>query len=290
MNREERMNRPVYFEESKSEAAVMAHLDKCLDPRFKQIMASLVKHLHGFVKDVDLTTEEWFESIQFLTALGQICDDKRQEWVLASDVLGVSMLVDAINHRRPGRATENTVRGPFYVGNSPRRRMGDNICLDGKGEPCFVTGRVINEEGDPIEGAKIEIWQTNDDGFYDVQQPGQQPDFNMRGMFETGHDGKYSFQTVKPLSYSIPTDGPVGVILRRMGCHAMRPAHIHFMVEAKDYDQLVTHIFVNGDEYLDSDTVFGVKEDLIVDFKREVDGWHVDFEICLKKKPAPQKA
>ena len=273
----------VYFEETNSEQVVNTHLDKCAEPRFREIMTALIKHLHGFVKDVELTQEEWFEAIQFLTALGQKCDDKRQEWILASDVLGVSMLVDAINHRRPGRATENTVRGPFYVARSPRRKMGDNICLDGKGAPCFVSGHVVDENGKPISGATLEIWQTNDDGYYDVQQPGEQPDFNMRGTFETGPDGKYWFQTVKPLSYSIPTDGPVGVMLNKMGCHAMRPAHIHFIVEAKGYDQLVTHIFVNGDTYLESDTVFGVKKELIADFKRDGNAWRVEFELCLKR-------
>jgi protocatechuate 3,4-dioxygenase beta subunit len=273
----------IYFKEKNSEAVVDTHLERCADPRFREIIRSLVKHLHGFVKDTELTTQEWFNAIQFLTALGQKCDDKRQEWILASDVLGVSMLVDAINHRRHGKATENTVRGPFYVPDSPRRKMGDSICLDGKGEPCFVSGRVVDESGTPIPGAKIEVWQTNDDGYYDVQQPGHQPDFNMRGTFETGPDGKYWFQTVKPLPYSIPTDGPVGVMLNNMGCHAMRPAHIHFIVETEGFDPLATHIFVNGDEYLDSDAVFGVKKELIADFWRTGDSWRVDFDLCLAR-------
>jgi catechol 1,2-dioxygenase len=273
----------IYFEEANSEAVVNTHLEECADPRFREIMTSLVKHLHGFVKEVELTTPEWFEAIQFLTALGQKCDDKRQEWILASDVLGVSMLVDAINHRRPGKATENTVQGPFYVVGSPKRSMGDNICLDGKGEPCFVSGHVIDELGKPIAGATIQVWQTNDDGYYDVQQPGEQPDFNMRGTFKTGADGKYWFQTVKPLPYSIPTDGPVGIVLSKMGCHAMRPAHIHFIVDAEGLDQLITHIFVNGDRYLDSDAVFGVKKDLIADFRHEGNCWRVDFDLCLER-------
>lgn len=274
----------TYFTENKSEAAVSARLDDCTDERFKKIMESAIKHLHGFVKDIEPTMEEWFQAIQFLTATGQMCDDKRQEWILASDTLGVSMLVDSINNRRPGDATENTVLGPFHVQNAPLRQMGENICMDGKGDPCIVSGKIIDENGNSILGAKVDVWQTNDDGFYDVQQPDEQPNYNMRGMFETDSDGRYWFTTVKPLPYSIPTDGPVGVMLTKMNRHAMRPAHIHFIVNAEGYEELVTHIFAKGDPYLDSDAVFGVKESLIVEFERDGDGWKVDFEICLKKK------
>lgn len=272
-----------HFTENESEAVVSARLDDCTHERFKQIMVSAIKHLHGFVKDVEPTMEEWFQAIQFLTATGQMCDDKRQEWILASDTLGVSMLVDAINHRRPGGATENTVLGPFHVQNAPLRQMGENICMDGKGAPCVVSGKVIDEVGNPISGVKVDVWQTNDDGFYDVQQPDEQPDYNMRGMFETNADGRYWFTTVKPLPYSIPTDGPVGVMLTKMNRHAMRPAHIHFIVSADGYEELVTHIFANGDMYLNSDAVFGAKESLIVEFERDGEGWKVDFEIRLKK-------
>lgn len=273
---------PIYFEEGKSVEAVSSRL-ACTDPRFQQIMEALIRHLHGFVKETEPTMDEWFQAIQFLTKTGQMCDDKRQEWILLSDTLGVSMLVDAINHRRPGRPTENTVLGPFHVAGAPWRRMGDNICLDGKGDPCFVSGTVIDEEGDPIAGAVLDIWQTNDDGFYDVQQPGVQPDFNMRGMFETGADGRYAFRTTMPLPYSIPDDGTVGLMLRKSGRHAMRPAHIHFIVQRPGYERLVTHIFVKGGEYLESDAVFGVKEDLIADFVRDDEAWKCCFDICLKK-------
>jgi catechol 1,2-dioxygenase len=272
----------IYFEEAKSVEAVTSRL-ACADPRFERIMTSLVKHLHGFVKEIEPTMDEWFDAIQFLTKTGQMCDDKRQEWILLSDTLGVSMLADAINHRRPGRATENTVLGPFHVANAPRRQMGDNICLDGKGDPCYISGRVVDEEGQPLTGALIDVWQTNDDGFYNVQQPDIQPDFNMRGSFETGPDGKYWFQTTKPLPYSIPDDGTVGTMLKKTGRHAMRPAHTHFIVELPGYERLVTHIFVRGGEYLDSDAVFGVKEDLIADFTRDGDAWRCHFDICLKK-------
>jgi hydroxyquinol 1,2-dioxygenase len=272
----------IYFEESKSIEAVNSRLN-CADPRFRQIATALVEHLHGFVKEVEPTMDEWFQAIQFLTKTGQMCDDKRQEWILLSDVLGVSMLVDSINNRRPGNATENTVLGPFHVAGAPRREMGDCICLDGKGEPCFVSGRVVDEQGNPLSGARLDVWQTNGDGFYNVQQPEVQPDFNMRGVFETGLDGQYAFHTTKPLSYSIPDDGTVGLMLGKMGRHPMRPAHIHFIVEMPGYERLVTHIFVRGDKYLDNDAVFGVKEDLIADFVRDGDAWRCNFDLCLKK-------
>ena len=272
-----------YFTEDTSEEQVLARLAPDVDPRFREVIGSAVHHLHAFVKEVEPTMAEWEQAIGFLTATGQICDDKRQEWILASDTLGVSMLVDAINHRRPGGATENTVLGPFHVSGAPERENGASICLDGKGKPCIVRGRVLDEDGTPIPGAKIDVWQTNDDGFYDVQQPGEQPDMNMRGLFTAQADGSYEFVTVKPLPYSIPTDGPVGLLLNAMGRHAMRPAHIHYIVQAPGYETLVTHIFPEGDPYLDSDAVFGVKESLIVPFDDTGDTTRADFEVRLKK-------
>ncbi len=272
-----------YFTEQTSEQAVLSRLADDVDPRFREIVTSFIKHLHGFVKEVEPTTEEWGQAIEILTAMGQISDDKRQEWVLFSDTTGVSMLVDAINHRRPDGTTENTVLGPFHVAGAPERELGDSICLDGKGAYCYVSGRVTDKAGNPVAGAKVDVWQTNGDGFYDVQQPGEQPDMNMRGLFTTDADGRYNYITVKPLPYSIPTDGPVGRFLDATGRHAMRPAHIHYIVEAPGYERLVTHIFVKGDEYLESDAVFGVKESLVVEFEPEGDGWRADFDVVLKK-------
>lgn len=272
-----------YFSEETSEQAVLDRLADDVDPRFREIVTSFIKHLHGFVKDVEPTMAEWSQAIEFLTATGKICDDKRQEWVLFSDTTGVSMLVDAINHRRPGGATENTVLGPFHVANSPERSLGDSICLDGKGAPCVVSGRVTDEDDNPVAGARIDVWQTNNDGFYDVQQPGEQPEMNMRGLYTADERGHYHFTTVKPLPYSIPTDGPVGSFLDGTGRHAMRPAHIHYIVTAPGYETLVTHIFVTGDPYIESDAVFGVKESLIVDFVDEGDNTSARFDVKLKK-------
>lgn len=271
-----------YFTEETSEELVLSRLAPDVDPRFREVMQSAVRHLHAFVKEVEPTMAEWERAIHFLTATGKICDDKRQEWILASDTLGVSMLIDAINHRRPGGATENTVLGPFHVSGVPERENGASICLDGKGAPCIVRGRVTDEDGNPIAGARVDVWQTNDDGYYDVQQPGVQPDMNMRGVFTTGADGRYAFTTVKPLPYSIPTDGPVGAMLVAMGRHAMRPAHIHYIVTAPGYETLVTHIFPEGDPYLDSDAVFGVKESLIVPFEGDETGHRAEFDVRLK--------
>jgi catechol 1,2-dioxygenase len=253
------------FNEDTATAAVLDRMSGASDARFKEIMTSVVKHLHAVVREVEPTMDEWMTAIRFLTATGQKCDDKRQEFILLSDTLGVSMLVDAINNRKPSGATESTVLGPFHVAGAPVKAMGDTISLDGKGDPAWVEGRVIDPDGKPIAGALLDVWQTSSDGAYDIQDPNQ-PEMNLRGLFTTGADGRFFFRTVKPSSYPIPTDGPVGAMLLAMGRHPMRPAHIHFIVGAPGYEPVTTHIFVEGDEYLDSDAVFGVKESLIEPF------------------------
>src|ERR1700756_344589 len=202
-----------YFDEAHSADVVNARMGEHIDARLRQVMSVLVKHLHAAVKEIEPTHEEWFTAIRFLTETGQMCTDWRQEYILLSDILGVSMLVDAINHRRPSGATPNTILGPFYVANTPEYSNGTNICLDGKGEPMIVEGRVTDIEGNPIPNAKLEVWQTNDDGFYDVQQKGVQPDSNMRGVFTSNAEGRYWFKSVKPRHYPIPSDGPVGTLL-----------------------------------------------------------------------------
>ena len=236
---------------------------KTEDPRFRQIITSLIKHMHGFVKDVELTEEEWFKAIMFLTRTGQTCDDKRQEFILLSDVLGVSMLVDSINHPKSGKGTESTVLGPFYVSGAPEYETGASIVKQQYAdELTLVQGKVTDPDGAPIAGAKLDVWQTAANGYYDVQDPAM-PENNMRGIFTTDAEGNYIFVTEKPLSYSVPTDGPVGDLLRTSSRHGMRPAHIHFVVSADGYEALTTHVFSAGDEYLDSDAVFATKSSLI---------------------------
>lgn len=274
-----------YFTEHASVDTVNERMAVPADDRVAVVMSSLVRHLHDFVKDVNLTEAEWDLAIDFLTRTGQISGPERQEFILLSDALGVSMLVDAINHRRPESATKSTVFGPFHVENAPIRDMGENISLDGKGEPCLFEGRVTGTDGSPIEGACIDVWSDNADGYYDVQQPDIQPRWNNRGRFVTGADGTYSFRGIKPTSYPIPDDGPVGQMLTRLGRHPYRPAHMHFLVSADGYERLVTHTFVDGDEYLESDAVFGVKESLITPYeKREAEAdtiWISAYDFVL---------
>lgn len=273
-----------YFTEEASAELVNERMGPSVSPRLARIMSSLVTHLHAFVKDVELTEAEWEVAVDFLTRTGQTCSDARQEFILLSDVLGVSMLVDAINHRAPGDATVTTVFGPFHVEGAPEREMGANISLDGKGEACLFEGRIVDLDGRPIENARVDVWSDNEDGFYDVQQPDVQPPFNNRGIFRTGKDGTYAFRGIKPVAYPIPDDGPVGKMLAALGRHPWRPAHMHFMVTAPGCERLITHLFVAGDAYLASDAVFGVKETLIVDFKpveSPSERWRARFDFVL---------
>jgi catechol 1,2-dioxygenase len=272
-----------YFSEEGSVQAVNARMGPEINPRLATVMAALVKHLHAFAKETELTQEEWEFGIEFLTKTGQICSGERQEFILLSDVLGFSMLVDAINNRRPAGATENTVFGPFHVADAPIRQMGDCISLDGKGESCRFVGRVIDVHGEPIEGACVDVWSDNSDGFYDVQQPDVQPKWNNRGRFMTKADGAYEFIGIKPVSYPIPDDGPVGKMLGSLGRHPYRPAHMHFMVTAPGFKTIVTHTFVGDDPYLTDDTVFGVKETLVAPFEH-IKGdteWHSPFDFVM---------
>ena len=287
-----------YFEEHLSEEVVNARMGDDIDPRLREVMEAVVRHLHAAVKEIEPTHDEWMKAIRFLTDVGHMCTDWRQEFILLSDILGVSMLVDSINHRRPSGATENTILGPFYVPEAPRYAPGTNICLDGKGEPMVVRGRVVDTDGNPVAGALVDVWQTNDDGFYDVQQKGVQPDWNLRGVFTTDKAGEYWFRTSKPRYYPIPDDGPVGKLLGALGRHPNRSAHIHFIVSAEGYDPVITHIFSPDCEYLDQDAVFGVKDSLIAEFHRVDDEdearrlefaspfWTVDWNFVLANKAA----
>ncbi|KIQ03720.1 6-chlorohydroxyquinol-1,2-dioxygenase [Agrobacterium tumefaciens] len=274
----------TYFSEENSVDSVNDRIGTKVDPRLAQIMTSLVSHMHAFVKDVSLTEKEWEHAIDFLTRTGQMCSATRQEFILLSDSLGVSMLVDAINHRKPPGATESTVFGPFHVDGAPEREMGAVISLDGKGEICLFQGRVMDLDGAPIENALIDVWSDNADGFYDVQQPDIQPPFNNRGIFRTGPDGRYSFRGIRPVSYPIPDDGPVGDMLAALGRHPWRPAHMHFLVSAPGFERLITHTFVAGDDYLTSDAVFGVKPSLICTVKQaetDTEVWVADFDFIM---------
>ena len=253
--------------ETRLTGAVIARLSPDTEPRFRRAMTSLIRHLHDFVREVKLTEEEWFEGIKFLTATGQKCDDKRQEFILMSDVLGVSMLVDAINHRSSGGTTETTVLGPFFVHGAPEIENGGDMAAGWMGEPTYVSGRVLSTDGKPIAGALLDLWQSNSEGSYDVQLAdtgGKQ----LRAKLRADSDGRFRLRTILPTSYPVPTDGPMGLVLERMGRHPMRPAHLHFMVSAPGYETVVTHLFVKGDPYLESDAVFGVKDSLVVEFKR----------------------
>jgi hydroxyquinol 1,2-dioxygenase len=274
-----------YFTEGRSEEVVNSRLGPDINPRLAQVMTSLVKHLHAFAKDVELTQAEWAVAVDFLTRTGQISDGNRQEFILLSDVLGLSMLVDAINHRRPSGATENTVLGPFHVPGAPRYPMGTNISLDGKGESCLFSGIVRDIEGNPVANAEIDVWCDNADGYYDVQQPGIQPQWNNRGIFVTGPDGRYSFRGIRPVAYPIPDDGPVGQMLAALGRHPNRPAHMHFLVSAPGFETIITHTFVQGDQWLTSDAVFGVKASLIASMQAGDDtAWKSEFDFILTRE------
>jgi hydroxyquinol 1,2-dioxygenase len=260
-----------FFTEANSAAVVTSRNARASDPRLAQVMEVITRKLHEAVKEIEPTEDEWLRAIMFLTDTGHMCTDWRQEFILLSDVLGVSMLVDAINNRKPSGASESTVLGPFHVPDAPELPMGANICLDAKGDPMRVQGRILDTEGNPIAGAKIDVWQANDEGFYDVQQKGIQPDFNLRGVFRTGVDGAYHFRAVKPSFYPIPADGPVGRLLAALGRHPYRPAHLHYIIEAPGFARLVTHIFDPDDPYIRSDAVFGVKESLMAKFHHITD-------------------
>ena len=254
------------FNEETLTEAVVARMQGTPDPRLRQVMSSAVKHLHAFVREVRPTPQEWLAAIQFLTDTGKMCDDKRQEFIIASDTLGVSMLVDFLNYGKQGNSTESTVLGPFFVEGAPEIPIGGTIARAGTpGRAALVTGTVKNTRGQPIAGASVGVWQSDEEGFYDVQR---KDGSNLRGTVKSDADGAFWFRTVVPKYYPVPTDGPVGRMLKATGRHPMRPGHLHFMLRAPGYKELVTHLFTSGDPYLDSDVVFGVKESLIVDYEK----------------------
>ena len=253
-------------------AAVIARLADCENPRLKEIMTSLVTHLHDFAREVRLSESEWMQAIRFLTATGQKCSDTRQEFILLSDTLGLSMLVVAMNHALPPGATEATVFGPFHVDDAPRLKQGADLGGGAPGTPLFVDVKVRALDGTPIADAEIDVWQADDEGLYDVQRAELGDTRRARGVLRSDADGRVRFRALTPTAYPVPTDGPVGQMLVATGRHPWRPAHVHFMVRAAGFEPLVTHLFRDGDPYLDSDVVFGVRSSLIGDFVRHEKG------------------
>jgi hydroxyquinol 1,2-dioxygenase len=276
--------------------AVMKRWEDIPNPRLREVMQSAIKHLHSFVSDVKPTGEEWFKAIQFLTAIGHKCDDKRQEFILASDVMGVSMLVDDINNRRVEGATPSTVEGPFHIPDAPEVAHGADMAKGAPGIPCFVSGKVRGLAGEPVGGAILDLWQTDGEGLYEEQRRTAEP--WMRGIYRTQPDGSYLIRTVAPISYTIPMDGPIGEFFSRTNMSHMRPAHIHFAISAPGYYGVVTHLFQKGDEYIDNDVVYGVKAPLVVEFVKRPAGkapngetidtefYEVKYDFVLQEKQA----
>jgi hydroxyquinol 1,2-dioxygenase len=259
------------LDENTITAEVLGRLQNADNPRLVQIMSALIQHLHDFTREVALTEAEWFEGVRFLTAVGHITDDKRQEFVLLSDTLGLSMLVVAQNNRKPSQCTEATVFGPFHVEGAPLYALGGDISNGAKGELCYVNARVVGLQGEPVADALVDVWQSDEAGFYDVQYVDNNQ-LQARGKLRTDAQGRLYFKTILPVPYPIPTDGPVGIMLTATGRHPWRPAHIHFMIEAAGYEKLVTHVFRDDDKYLHSDTVFGVRSSLIARYEHHAAG------------------
>jgi hydroxyquinol 1,2-dioxygenase len=251
-------------------AQVLRSFANAPSPRLRALLESLVRHLHAVVRETRLTEQEWQAAVAFLTRAGHLTDDRRQEFILLSDVLGVSMLTVAVNQPAEPGATEATVFGPFFVEGAPAVAYGGDIAAGASGQPCWVDGTVRGLDGEPVPGARVDVWEADDDGRYDVQYGDDRT--AGRGHQTTGDQGRYGFWCVTPTPYPIPHDGPVGDLLAATGRGPMRPAHLHIMVTAPGHRRLVTHIFVRGDRHQDSDAVFGVKESLVVDFAEQPAG------------------
>lgn len=286
------------FDEKSITQAVIDRLADCSDLRFKRVMTALITHVHDFVREVDLTEAEWLTAIEFLTDVGKSCTDRRQEFILLSDTLGVSALVIMLNHPARSGSVESTVQGPFYWEGAPELPCGSNLAVGVKGEPTFYSGRVLSVDGRPLANAVLDIWSGDGEGNYDMQLP-DAVGMKARGKIRTGADGRYWFRSIRPTFYPVPTDGPVGRMLRRMGRHPYRPGHIHMIVSAPAHLPVTTHLFVAGSEYLDSDAVFGMKESLVAQFNRHPPGlgpygermdtpfYVVNYDFCLQPAPEP---
>jgi protocatechuate 3,4-dioxygenase beta subunit len=254
--------------------------------RLREVMAIVIQHLHAIVRETQLTQGEWWQAIDFLTRAGRMCSDSRQELILLSDILGVSMLVDSVDNAAGPGISDSTVLGPFYAGHQRELAQGNSILLrEEASEPLIMSGRVADPEGRPIAGALVEVWQTAPNQLYDVQDK-DQPQGHLRASFRTDSEGAYRFRTILPVSYPIPDDGPAGQLLAAMGRHPFRPAHVHFMISAPGYRTLVTHLFFEGDEYLQSDAVFGVKPSLIVRPEKKTGINSVEYDFGLGREHA----
>ncbi len=263
---------------------VLASFEGSPDPRFRELLAAVVRHLHDVVRETRPTEGEWMQAVEFLTAVGQACTPERQEFILLSDVLGVSSLVESINHQVTGGITESTILGPFYRSGAPQLPLGAAIGRPEDGEPARVRGGVSSSNGRPLAGATVDVWQANSKGLYDVQDP-TAPPLNLRGRFTTDSDGRYEFVGVRPVHYPVPTDGPVGGLLRASGRDALRSAHIHLLITAEGHQPLVTHIFEAQDAVVTRDAVFGMKDSLLRTFERQPNGeWRVQFDVVLQAK------
>ena len=262
------------------------------DPRLAELMTAAIKHLHAFAKEVNLTHEEWIGGLNYLASVGHMCSDNRSEFILLSDVLGLSMLTVMLNDKLPKGATPHTVLGPFYVDDSPELAQGGNMAEGIEGEPCYITGHVRNLKGEPIVGAKLDMWQADEEGIYEVQLTDHEGPY-LRGIYHSGTDGRYVVKTIAPLGYAIPMDGPVGDLIRKTDISYFRPAHIHFIMTAPGYQKIITHLFKRGTEYLETDVVYGVKEELVTDFKKNPPGitptgersdtpfWTIEYDFTL---------
>lgn len=269
-------------------AAVLARQAAAANPRFAQVLTSLINHLHAFARDVALTEEEWSQGITFLTRCGHVTDEKRQEFILLSDVLGLSMLTVAMNNDKPAGCTEATVFGPFHVEGAPHYALGADIANGARGTPCLVRGAVRGIGGEPVPGAELDVWQSDEDGLYDVQHAALDR-AQARGILTADAQGNYHFRSILAVPYAIPHDGPVGDLLKAAGRHPWRPAHLHFLVKAEGYETLITHVFRRDDPYLDSDAVFGVRQSLVADWKLQADGSYlVEYDFVLNPKRSLQ--
>lgn len=271
------------FSESNSARRVAERVDRQAGGPLQDFMLPFIEHLHALIRETRPSHADWRKTMEFLTEVGHASDERRQEWALLSDLLGVTALIEEINTSRPKGATPNTVRGPFYRADAPRLPLDADISLDGVGVPLWVSGEVRDLDGQPIAGATIETWQANSHGFYENQQPDQQPEFNLRGVFTADAAGAFGYRTVRPAGYTVPCDGPAGLLLGQLGFSLRRPAHLHFLIKAEGFETISTHIYDSSDPELGRDALFGVKQELVAELKpkTKADGWALNYTFVM---------